>query len=364
MITKPSNLRLPGIDLLRTFAIFCMVLNHCTEQLYHFQDASFALFSPQTQAFAFFGFTLGRTGAPCFLTITGYLLMDRTYSQEQAKRFWKAHWLHLLVCTWVWFSLYDIILAATGTPLSLSLYIQHLLFLQVPIFTHVWYMPAIIGLYLLIPVLSNGLRQLQARSLMWILALFSCYAFVLPAVNILLAVKGETAVGYQLSLGFSGGEYGLYLLMGSMVRKGVFRSVRSWMVSLLALLCFVGTILFQLWCYHEGYLYMVWYNFPLLYVLGICLLELASRLQSVPFLPIFTVLARYSFGVYLIHNIFLKWLTPWVESLPMMMPVKVFFSLVIACLISYLSVFCLARIPKIGPYLLYLKKPQPSAKRG
>lgn len=351
---------MPGIDLLRTFAILCVVLNHCTEQLYHFYESSFALLSFPNRVFAFTSFTLGRMGVPCFLTITGYLLLDRVYLPDKAKQFWKDQWLHLLLCTWIWFTVYDGILTLTGTPVTPAMYIKHLLFLQAPAFSHVWYMPAIIGLYLLIPVLANGLRQFQGRGLLWILALLSCYAFVFPTINIVLGIMGQEPLDVQLSPGFSGGAYGLYILMGGMIRKGVFRSVRAWIVGLLAIFSFAGTVGFQLWCYHAGTVYMVWYTFPLLYLLGICLLELTSRLSWIPCFPLFTILARYSFAVYLIHNIFLKWLIPWGASLPVIIPLQVLIVFLFACTASYLCGFCIARIPKIGFYILYVKAPRPN----
>ena len=363
MMSKESGARFPGIDFLRTFAILCVILNHSTEQLYQFKEDSFALLSSQTQVFAFIAFTLGRTGVPCFLTITGYLLMDRVYSPAQARRFWKNQWFHLLVCTWIWFSVYDLILAFSGNPITPLVYLQHLIFVKLPTYYgHVWYMPAILGLYLLIPVLSNGLHQFEAKKLLWIFALIFCYSLVLPTVNVALQALDEKTLSTQFSSGFSGGAYGLYLLMGSMVRKGVFRSVKSWLLLVLALLSFSGTVLFQLWCYHIGYVYTVWYNFASLLVLGVCLLELASRMQHLPCCSLFATLARYSFAVYLIHNVLLKWMGPWISSLPLKMPIQVFCAVVLAALLSYLCGFGIARIPRIGPYLLYLKAPQPASK--
>lgn len=347
--------RFVGIDALRTVAILCVVLNHCTEKVYTL-DLDGVSGLPQTsQLFAFLAFTLGRMGVPCFLTISGYLLMDRVYSPQQCKKFWKDSWFHLLVCTWIWFSIYDLVLALEGQEITLWQYLRHLLFLEKVNFSHVWYMPAILGLYLLIPVMSNGLRQIGYKPIMFVLVIYFGYSFVAPMLETVSAVSGRGTVSLQFHTGFSGGAYGLYLLMGAMVKKGAFQQVKGWVLLLVGALSYCGTVGFQLWSYHNHYAYDVWYDFPLLLVVGVCLLELFSRIQTAPGKRLLALLARYSFAVYLIHNLILLRLRPWAAQQNWLMPVTVAVLFCLALVSSYVVSLLVARIPKVGPYLLYLK---------
>lgn len=63
----------------------------------------------------------------------------------------------------------------------------------------------------------------------------------------------------------------------------------------------------------------VWYDFPLLLVVGVCLLELFSRIHAVPGETVVTVL------------------------------------FCLATLFSYVVSLLVGHIPRVGPYLLYLK---------
>ena len=80
MSQQISRQRFVGIDVLRTFAILCVVLNHCTENIYALTLEGLGGLSHISRVFGLSGFTLGRVGVPCFLAISGYLLMDRDYS--------------------------------------------------------------------------------------------------------------------------------------------------------------------------------------------------------------------------------------------------------------------------------------------
>lgn len=360
-MAQQNQKRLINIDLLRVFAILCVVLNHGVQQTYSFGAPEFAAYTFQSRLFAYTVFTLGRMGVPCFLTISGYLLLSRTYSQEQAERFWKQNWFHLVVCVWVWFAVYDLVFCLSGSPISPGQFLRHLLFLEKQPFSHVWYMPMIIGIYLLIPVLANGLNSLDCKKILWVFGLCSLYAFGVPCINLVREAFDENGFASQIDLGFSGGVYGLYLLMGCMVKKGVFRKIKAPVLGATALVCFIGTVWFQMWRADLGHGYRVWYDFPSMYIIGICLLELFDRIRDIPasrngvFTRIVVWLSQYSFSVYLIHNIFLRWLVPWGLSLELKMPAIVALVSVISCVGSFLGGFLIARIPRVGPYLLYIK---------
>ena len=78
--TSGGNDRIVWIDLLRCIAILCVVLCHATEAVYDFDLESMTPIRP-TVVLAFTLFTIGRTGVPIFLMVTGYLLLDRSYDE-------------------------------------------------------------------------------------------------------------------------------------------------------------------------------------------------------------------------------------------------------------------------------------------
>lgn len=66
-----------------------MILCHATEGIYKLNIESVTSMSIMSKFTAFTGFTLGRTGVPVFLMISGYLLLDREYDKTRTIRFWK-----------------------------------------------------------------------------------------------------------------------------------------------------------------------------------------------------------------------------------------------------------------------------------
>lgn len=79
------------IDLLRCIAICCVLLTHATALVYTFDLESMTPISASV-VFAFTLHSIGRLGVPIFFMITGYLLLDRSYT-EGAARFWKKNYL-------------------------------------------------------------------------------------------------------------------------------------------------------------------------------------------------------------------------------------------------------------------------------
>lgn len=156
------------IDLARALVILLVVLCHATESVYTLSVDYISSISMQSKIFAFTSFTLGKLGVPLFLMISGYLLLDRDYSSDTVKKLWKNNWLHLLICTWIWFAIYELFchyyLKVNNDIWSI---IEDLLFLRpINISTaHTWYMPMILGMYILIPFVAILLKSIDKNLL-------------------------------------------------------------------------------------------------------------------------------------------------------------------------------------------------------
>lgn len=86
-----ANKRVDWIDLARALAILFVVLCHSSEAIYSFDMKYVASLSLQSRIFEFTSFTIGRLGVPLFLMISGYLLLDRDYTDQKCKGFWKKN---------------------------------------------------------------------------------------------------------------------------------------------------------------------------------------------------------------------------------------------------------------------------------
>ena len=81
-------------------------------------------------------------------------------------------------------------------------------------------------------------------------------------------------------------------------------------------------LLFQYYAFTKGYDFHLWYEFPFVLTGSFALFELCSRMGKVKAYSAVTFLAKYSFAVFLVHNLFRLPLLPLVVQLPYTEPVK------------------------------------------
>jgi surface polysaccharide O-acyltransferase-like enzyme len=158
--------RIEWIDLLRALAILSIVLCHSIEGIYTLNLDYMSKIQFKSQIFAFIVFTFGRLGVPLFMMISGYLLLDKTYDSVRCRHFWKNNWFHLLVCTEIWWIIYDLFLYEfEGQEFDLKQVVEELFFVRKVNMIHVWYMPMILGMYLLFPLVANALKMIDINIL-------------------------------------------------------------------------------------------------------------------------------------------------------------------------------------------------------
>ncbi len=349
---QKSYERLPFIDLLRSAAILCVVLCHAVESIYSNEHG----ISSSSSFFAVAAFTLGRLGVPVFLMITGYLLLDRDYDDEACKKFWKNNWLHLFVCTEVWFAIYELFIHYyRGMGTTFGKVVLELLFLQKVGMSHDWYLPVILGLYPLIPFVSKALKLFEAKTLFFPFKLFSVYVFTVPVLNTILLSEGYSSAVPLLSTGFSGGAYGLYIVLGFFAKKGIFKKDKSISLILLSVISFAAAIFLQIFAFCKGYQYILWYDCLFVFLCALGIFILFSRIKRVRAYGVVRFVSQYSFAVYLIHNMVLEIFLPYIKQSGFPLPVRVVVLSIAVFLFSIFVAVVIGRIPKIGKYILYAK---------
>ncbi len=350
--------RLQWIDTVRALAILCVVLCHATESIYRLDPQHEAVLPMISKVFSFVCFTTGRLGVPLFLMISGALLLHRDYDAEKIRHFWKYNWTHLLVCTLFWFAVYYLFLNFRNESTTLQELALELLLLDKVDLPHVWYMPEILGLYILLPFVAIALKadSSHPRLLLLPMLIFTIYCFGIPLANDISMVFYRTEpLDVQLSFGFSGGVYGLFIVYGYLVRKGSFRKIRTSVIAGAALLSFVLLVFLQVWAVIDGIKFKTWYNNLLLLVTSLGVFELASRFAGTRQNRIIRLISDYSFPVYLTHMLARELMKEPIRSLP----IGVFWQMLLlflGCLGGGLAASAmLRRIPKFGKYILYMK---------
>ena len=222
-------------------------------------------------------------------------------------------------------------------------------------FSHMWYMPMIIGMYLSMPFVSSALERFSSDTIWQATIVFSLLAFLLPFISLVLAMNGIENVSIQYCLGFSGGIYGIYIILGYLVKKGQFKHFDNIKLGLITLISFMICLFFQYYAFTKGYDFQLWYEFPFVLTGSFALFELCSRMDTVRAYPMVAFLSKYSFAVFLVHNLFRLPLLPVVVQLPFTEPVKAIILWVLLIILSYTAVVIIYRIPRFGKYILYMR---------
>ena len=348
--------RLFWVDCVRAIAILSVIICHSVEGVYHLNLEFMTALSFRSRVFGFSTFVFGRLGVPFFLMMTGYLLLDRKYDDEKVIKFWKMNWGHLLICTEIWIVLYEIqSLALYGMPFSAGETIQRMLFLRGSRGIQMWYMPMILGMYLLIPIMSRGLSFIRPTFLCFPIFVYSVAIYGVSFINTIRGLLGKEYLSQLFGFGFSGGCYGLYLLMGYAISKGMLKKCKVGYVALIAGGAFIGAVVLQMVSYSHNYLYNVWYDDMFLFLCSIATFELFSRMRIKRESRVISMISSYSFPVYLVHGVLHYSISTYICNLECILPVKVIIFAFISYILSLVIALLISRIPRVGKYILYLK---------
>ncbi|NHM16164.1 acyltransferase family protein [Eggerthellaceae bacterium zg-887] len=350
--------RIVWLDYARAAAILAVILCHSAEAVYSYHVSDMSSYSIYSQIVAHTLLAIGRLGVPLFLFISGYLMLDREYSAESCISFWKKKWVGLLLATEVWTLIYNVFLCfAYGQSLDFGTLVRNLLFLEPVNIGHMWYMPMILGMYLFLPFIANGLRRVNdVKVLAFPLLVVIIALFVPPLFNAVSRCFGCESLLSTLDAGFSGGVYGCYILLGYCVKKGVLGSIPLRMVLILGFISFASVVLFQEFIFAKGVEIPLWYSNGILLLAGFFLFVTFSRGHRLKESFVIQRLSYYSFALYLVHYPLKLLLAPVVIASGL--PSHLLQTLVIAAVVLMVSLFLCAlirRIPVVGAKILYLK---------
>jgi len=355
---KGSQQRIRWIDAVRTIAIIFVVLCHACDTVYSLPD----LYNMNSRSFVFVCQAFGRLGVPLFLFLSGYLLLDREYDEVSIRRFWIHKWLVLLGCTGIWFVIYEVFLWMIGKGESdLLVILQHLTFTRLSNMSHAWYMGMILGLYMFLPFIAMALRKLDKKVFVLPFVMFFLYTFVYDTVNSILTVFcPEYQMENVFGLAFSGGVWLLYLVTGYYLKQGILKGINTPFLAILFVVSLSLIYLFMLIPSFEGFINRdyIWYDSVPVFLSSVLGFELLSRIK-IPegsFYSIIRFIAKYSFSIYLTHNLVIMALYPLIDGLNVYRSVKTIILLIAGFLIGLGISWLLARIPKAGRFITYVKE--------
>ncbi len=304
------------LDWARSLAIISVTFNHALSKSFDTRSGTFEEYIFLGNFPSFFKallYVFSRLGVPLFLMISGTLLLDRQYEKKEVlKRFIMHNWLQLFVATEIWLTIMfwflqifsDSILRTSGFIEAVKSFLLTLLFINQTTMSSMWYMPMILCLYLMIPVISVAIRKLDNRLFAGLCSLAIVCSMVIPNINTALkALKIDFKIVFEPVIDDVFSIYMIYVIIGYWISKGIISKMSDLTVSLSAFTGFVCTSLFQFWIYTTPSDYYVRYRDIGILVTSCFLFEIIRRLNpegSKSTKPVLFV-SNAALGIYFVH---------------------------------------------------------------
>ena len=311
-----GSIRIPQLDFIRTLAIISVVLCHSVESFFYiYQDRSifWKMLSPPYQLFDLIGITAGRLGVPLFLFLTGALMLHKPMDgNKDCFQFYKKTYIPLFLTMWLWIILWNMFLVgyrlAGGETAQVTIrgILDNLFFVRnVDTILPAWYIPMILGVYIFLPFLMSIVKKLSISAMSLPLVLSVIVFFAMPTANLFLNAMGQQILpSLTLDLGFYGGIYGLYILLGYWISERILRRFPSLLLALLSFVMFALCVYSQFYLADIGTFYKLEYNFLPLLVCCACLFEwmLRAPMKSQAFSRLCRRISELSLAVFFLHN--------------------------------------------------------------
>lgn len=315
-----TSQRIHWLDYARVAAIISISTNHAVNRSFGIYSGTYEEFIAMPMWLTVIKAALylfSRIGVPFFLMITGALLLGRDYTQKNTlNKFYKNNWLSLIITTEIWLAIMYI-----GTQLHLFLiyrtlskstiveFILTMLFLKPSQMGSMWYMPMIICVYTIIPIISIAIEKIDdARVFMIPVLIGIVYTMVIPSANQFLKTVGVN-ISLESQLGFENlfSVYLAYILAGYYIaKKEILKKLSTIGIITAAAIIGSGMICCQVWFYASPVTdYRIAYDNISVLVVSILLFELLRRkkevLEESRCNAGVEYISRISFGIYFVH---------------------------------------------------------------
>lgn len=308
--------RFVNFDFARVLAIISVVFCHSVESFYYmYQDRSilWGMLSQESKLFDLVGLTFGRIGVPIFLFLTGSLMLNKAIENgNDCTQFFKKNYIPLLITSWVWIIIWNIFLNLYYTfggetpPVTMQSVLECLFFQKnVDTIMPAWYLPMIMGVYLFLPFLSVVVKHINFKAIIFPITIYIAILFVLPTLNSILTLSGLAQIeNVIIDASFSGGIYGIYIILGYYLSRGLLRNISVKILAILSCLSFGACVAIQFLLAENGVFYNLEYNMLFLLICCSALYSIVIRIpkKMIPLPNIFVSLSRISFFIFFIHN--------------------------------------------------------------
>jgi surface polysaccharide O-acyltransferase-like enzyme len=352
-----NNTRIMYADLLRIFATFFVIVVHFSSDKVNtiqVTDLNWEYFN------CFHG--LSRWCVPMFFMLSGMFFLNPQRQLSFKALFFKYIFriLSALVFWGTFYSLLTIYLSSLtggeGITFTKIIQIPRGIIFGIPYY-HLWYLYAILGLYLIIPILRILTTNMKRKHIEYCLVLFLIVGSLIPAINHYLAMlntKFKINFGISELNGYSGFFIAGYYFSKHELTPRFKKSLYITAISLAILSLIVTSHLSILANKPDRFLYG--YSAPNVIAAAFGLfVAFKSFFTSIPFSKQFSHYIQYisslTFGIFLIHPLFLRILSIFNIDASSFLPI---ISIpVLSGAVFILSAFCIGALKKVPVFNRY-----------
>lgn len=321
------------LDVLRAFACMCVVLVHSPAK-YDGQIPGQSLLAP-------LNYVLMSWGVGLFFTISGALLLSKPVNLSE---FYKKRFGKLIIPVIVWSIIYTIYEGWLDGGLSWTYFWRKVAMIpfynQTPL---LWFMYTLFGIYLVAPVFSYFLNSANRRDVEVLLGLWGV-VLLIPYLKLWNKDVCNMIAENGALHSFTGFLW--YAIFGYYLRKYIDWKPSNWKFITLLVVSFVFPVI------------VYFTNFFPTDTLNTQMSVSSVAMTSIPFIlfknfsfkklkknNIVLILARYSFGVYLCHWLFLKPLRLYLTQFHIHYAIQIPLTAIIVCAASLIVTLLLSKLP-------------------
>ena len=341
--------RILSLDALRIVAAFSIVMQHVGGQLLpmSFPSAEWEIRNLYI--------AVAQWGVPVFFMISGALFLSSDKPLEVRRLFGK-NLLRVIYAFFFWAVIYTVVTEGFGQGLKIAF----ISVLKGP--PHFWFLRMILGVYLVLPVLK-GIAT-QERKFSYLVGLAIITTFVIPSIfshlTLFNPLRAEVLADCYDGFGLPSLYFITYFMIGHWLYTHEISSRMRNLIYLLAALSIVGGILGTRWLsYRLGYSNGFFYDdmHPFIVIQGIAVFVFFKerfRSLSPKWRPVVIKFSNYSFGIYLVHPLWMYVCTNYIglssSTFPAVWFVPVY--IVLIYILSYLLVKLVSMIPFIRKFVM------------
>ncbi len=284
---------------------------------------------------------------PCFVMTTGALLLNESKELSYKKIYGKyiVRIISAVIVFCLIFRLFDMIM--NGEAVSIAVVIDGFYKIYTGTsWSHMWYLYMLIGLYLLLPFYRKVAKYSDRWELKFLLSIYLIFISLLPLTGML-----ELKSGFYIHVSTI---YPFYLFCGYTIHKKYFELNKLTSV-LLVLLSTEGIFLLTIirWKYSIDVMEQLWsYSSILVVMQAVGIFTLMERTKGNVLKlagKILNMIDNCSFGIYLIHMIFVRLVLRYMRYNPYegMIPLNFILLILGVLIVSYVVTWLMKKVPGI-----------------